>query len=403
MKVAIVGFGVVGSGVAEVLRDNAEAIRRRCGFPLELGYIVDLRCPTGEWAKYWTTDFGTVLSDPDVGVVAEAIGGLHPAYDFTKAARESGRHVVTSNTELVSALGTELLAAAKAHNVNYFFEASVGGGIPLLQPLARLLGTERITDVAGILNGTTNFIMTRMNEDRMSFDDALALAQKNGYAEADPSADIEGHDACRKTAILASLLLGRHVSPEDVYTEGITKLTARDAAAAAAHGLAIKLLGQIRLRGEEVSAQVTPALVSEKSPLGVTKDVFNAVQARGVHLGDAMFYGRGAGKLPTANAVVSDLVEAVCAGGHCSFFDWEKGPACVKNAAMEEFIWMLRVPKEDAEPAAELFGTQTNGKDTDGEAVLFTMKLSAARVYKLRSQAQARGVEIRSALRVFEL
>ena len=402
MKAAIVGFGVVGSGVAEILRDNAAAIEARCGFPLTLGAIVDLRKPAGEWEQYWQQDFTKVLDDPEIGVVVEAIGGLHPAYDFSMAAICANRHVVTSNKELVATCGAELLAAAKAHGVNYFFEASVGGGIPLLQPLCRLLGTEKITGITGILNGTTNFIMTRMNEDRLSFEDALALAQKNGYAEADPSADVEGRDACRKTAILASLLTKRHVSPDDVYTEGITRLTSQDTAAAAAHGFVIRLLCRIALHENEVSCQVTPALVPEKSPLGVTADVFNAALLHGEHLGDAMFYGRGAGKLPTANAVVSDMVEAVTANGHVPFFDFEKTPAAVSNAALEETVWMLRVPAEDAESAAELFGTQP-GRSMGDEAVLFTMPLSAARLYALKTEAAARGVTLLSALRVAKL
>jgi homoserine dehydrogenase len=403
MKVVIVGFGVVGSGVAEVLRDNAAAIARRCKTAVELGYIVDLRRPTEEWVPYWTPDFATALADPEVGIVVEAIGGLHPAYDFTKAALESGRAVVTSNKELVATLGTELLAVAKEHDTNYFFEASVGGGIPLLHPLARLLGTEEITAITGILNGTTNFIMTRMNEDSMSFEDALALAQKNGYAEADPTADIEGHDACRKTAILASLLTHCHVSPEDVYTEGITKLTGEDAAAASASGYAIKLLGQVRRGSDGLLAQVTPALVPAKSPLGVTSDVFNAVLVHGTHLGDAMFYGRGAGKLPTANAVVSDVVEAVCERTHLDLFDWEKAPVALRDASAVEFHWMIRMAKEDAHAAAEAFGAKASARNVGEEAVLFTMKLSMECLARLRREAAAQGVEVRSALRVLEL
>jgi len=402
MKVAVVGFGVVGSGVAEVLRDNAAAIEKRCGFPVELGYIVDLREPAAEWKALWCKDLDSVLADSDVGVVVEAIGGLHPAYDFTKAALNAGKHVVSSNKELVATLGTDLLETAKANNVNYYFEAAVGGGIPLLQPVARLLGTEEITDVIGILNGTTNFIMTRMNEDKMTFADALSLAQKNGYAEADPTADIEGHDACRKTAILASIIGGHHVAPNEVYTEGITKLTAEDTAAASAAGCVIKLLGQVRATEKGTLAQVTPMLVPADSPIGVTKDVFNAAFVRGTHLGDAMFYGRGAGKLPTANAVVSDVVEAVTAGGYNGVFSWDDGANGLCDALEAPFVWMLRVNHEDSESASEIFGAQPMNKSVGAESILFTMKMSYNELNSLKNEAEARGVKVLSALRMLD-
>jgi len=401
MKVVIVGFGVVGSGVAEVLRDNAQAIAQRCKETVELGYIVDLREPPAPWTPYWKRDFSEALDDPAVGVVVEAIGGLHPAYEFTKEALASGRHVVTSNKELVANFGAELTAFAAAHGVNYLFEASVGGGIPLLGPLMRYLGAERVTDLWGILNGTTNFIMTRMNEEEMSFPDALALAQKNGYAEANPAADVEGHDACRKTAILASLLTGKRVLPQDVATEGITALTAEDVAAAEALGCAIKLLCRVRLGAQSVFAEVAPALIPVSSPLAAVGGVFNAVLVRGAHLGDAMFYGRGAGKLPTANAVVSDIVEAVEDGGHLPYFDWSGEPASVEDASQHPCVWMLRAAAEDAESISEIFGAAQKARVGE-ETVFLTMRLTAARMRSLFAEAARRGVTVHSALRVAE-
>ncbi len=401
MKVAIVGFGIVGSGVAVVLRDNAAAIEKRCGQKIELGYVVDLREPAEEWKPYWTKNFEDAIADPEVGAVVEAIGGVHPAYDFSKRALETGRHVVTSNKQLVSECGAELHRIAREHNVSYLFEASVGGGIPLIGPLARNLGTETITDLWGILNGTTNFIMACMNDQGMSFEDALKLAQKNGYAEADPTADIEGIDACRKPSILASMLAKKTVAPDRIATEGVSRLESGDVAAAAALGCEIKLICRVHREGEAVCASVAPALVPSSNPLALVDGVNNAVLIRGVHLGDAMLYGRGAGSLPTANAMVSDVVEAFEYGKHMPHFAWSDEPAETLNADTVPCVWMIRCASEDTESLSEIFGATLRTHVGD-EAVLLTMRLSHERLRALGAEAVNHGFVVRSAVRMAE-
>ncbi|MCL2107612.1 MAG: homoserine dehydrogenase, partial [Oscillospiraceae bacterium] len=327
MKLAIMGYGVVGSGVAQVLAKNHESIAARSMQPdLHLKYILDIRdFPDDPFGHLVIRDFQVILNDPEVGIVVETMGGLRPAYDFVLACLKAGKSVVTSNKELVAAKGCELIHAAREHNVNFLFEASVGGGIPILRPLSQCLAANEINEVAGILNGTTNFILTRMIEDAMPFDAALRLAQENGYAEKDPTADVEGHDACRKICILAALAFGRHVYPEQVRTEGISGLTPEDVANAEAFGCAIKLLGRAkRLPDGRVTATVAPALVPHSCLLSCVSDVYNAIMVRGDFIGDVVFYGRGAGKLPTASAVVADVIDC---GKHVAlrkFFCWEE-------------------------------------------------------------------------------
>ena len=311
VNVAIMGHGTVGSGVAEVLIKNADHIAEKAKSEIKIKYILDLRdFENLSYSDKFTKDFNVILNDPEVLVVAELMGGLHPAFEFTKACLESGKSVVTSNKELVAAKGDELLHIAEKHNVNYLFEASVGGGIPVLRPLAQCLAANEIYEVQGILNGTTNFIMTKMVKEGFSFEDALAEAQRLGYAEKDPTADIEGHDACRKICILASLAFGKHVYPESVYTEGITKITSADTAYADFAGYAIKLIGRAKRHdNDKCSVTVYPAFVSKNSLLTSVDDVFNAVMIKGDAVGDVVFYGRGAGKLPTASAVVADIID----------------------------------------------------------------------------------------------
>ncbi len=311
VNVAIMGHGTVGSGVAEVLIKNADHIAEKAKSEIKIKYILDLRdFENLSYSDKFTKDFNVILNDPEVLVVAELMGGLHPAFEFTKTCLESGKSVVTSNKELVAAKGDELLHIAEKHNVNYLFEASVGGGIPVLRPLAQCLAANEIYEVQGILNGTTNFIMTKMVKEGFSFEDALAEAQRLGYAEKDPTADIEGHDACRKICILASLAFGKHVYPESVYTEGITKITSADTAYADFAGYAIKLIGRAkRHSNDKCSVTVYPAFVSKNSLLTSVDDVFNAVMIKGDAVGDVVFYGRGAGKLPTASAVVADIID----------------------------------------------------------------------------------------------
>ncbi|MBS6701406.1 MAG: homoserine dehydrogenase [Clostridiales bacterium] len=325
MYVAVMGYGVVGSGVVELFGKNHDSIvRRSTQTEMEIRYILDLRdFPGDPNEKKFTKDFQLILQDEEVKIVVETMGGLHPAYEYVLACLRAGKSVVTSNKELVAAKGYELLQAAEENNVNFLFEASVGGGIPIIRPISQCLAANEIDEIAGILNGTTNFILTRMIEDQMSFADALRLAQENGYAEKDPTADIEGIDACRKICILASLAFGKHVYPDGVYTEGITKIHLRDVEYIRAWGGVIKLLGRAkRLKNGRISAMVSPAVVERHSQLAGVDDVFNAILVRGDAIGDVVFYGRGAGKMPTASAVVADVIDCAKHLNRKKLFGW---------------------------------------------------------------------------------
>ena len=312
VNVAILGFGVVGSGVAEVLATNGPHIDQKVDDLIRLKYILDVRdFPDSPFAGKVVHDFSVIENDPEVSIVVETIGGAKAALDFTRRALRAGKSVVTSNKELVAEHGCELLALAAEQGVSYLFEASVGGGIPILRPLNQCLAANEIEEITGILNGTTNYILTRMIRGGLSFDAALKEAQANGYAEQDPTADIEGHDACRKICILASLAFGRHIYPRQVPAEGITGVTLSDVAWAEACGKKLKLLGRaIRQADGRVCAYVSPHLVDVENPLAGVEDVFNAIAVKGNAIGDVMFYGRGAGKLPTASAVVADVIDA---------------------------------------------------------------------------------------------
>lgn len=328
MKVAVMGYGTVGSGVVEVIDTHKEIIAKRTGGEvLEVAHILDLRdFPNDSHKNAFTKDFNDILNDPDIKVVAETMGGVNPAFDFTMKLLKAGKAVVTSNKELVAQKGLELLAAAKEHNTNYLFEASVGGGIPIIRPMAQCLAANNIEGIAGILNGTTNFILTKMIEEDMSFEDALKLAQDNGYAEKDPTADVEGHDACRKVCILASLAFGKHVYPNQVATEGISNISLEDVSYISSANGVIKLLGQIKYIDEDnIAAFVSPAVVYNGSQLASVHDVFNAILVRGDAVGDVCFYGRGAGKLPTASAVVADMVDCAKHVDRRKIFGWEAG------------------------------------------------------------------------------
>ncbi len=309
IKIAVLGYGTVGSGAVKVLQTNRESIARRVGEELCVKYVLDLRdFPGDPVEEILVHDYKEILKDPEVRIVVETMGGVNPAYDFSKLALQAGKSVCTSNKELVAQHGVELMQIAKEKNVNYMFEASCGGGIPIIRAMNEALTADVIDEVSGILNGTTNYILTKMTLEGSEFGDALAEAQKNGYAERNPEADIEGYDACRKIAILSSVAYGSHVDFTDVYTEGITKIKAADIRYAAAMGKVIKLLAFSRKDGNAVSARVTPALIGPDDPLYAVNDVFNAVLVHGNMLGDAMFYGSGAGSLPTASAVVADVV-----------------------------------------------------------------------------------------------
>ena len=324
-KLAVLGHGVVGSGTVELFLKNREKINRKNGLDLELGYVLDIRdFPGLPYSDKFTKDINDILNDDDVTVVAEVMGGVHPAYDFVLACLNKGKSVCTSNKELVAKKGAELLKAAKDHNCNFMFEASTGGAIPIIRPIHRCLAANDITACAGILKGTTNFILTKMITEKMSFEDALAMAQKLGYAEKNPAADVEGDDACRKICILSSIIFGKHVYPDWVHCEGITNLTLEDVAYAESWGGAVKLIGSVkRLDDGRILPMVAPRFVCSGNQLSHIDDVFNGIMVYGDGFDEVMFYGRGAGKLPTASAVLGDVID--CAKHHSTILSqmWE--------------------------------------------------------------------------------
>ena len=344
MKIAIMGFGVVGSGVGEVVTKNQDILVKKCGEPIEIAHILDLRdFPDSEF-RCFTKDFNDILNDPEVGIVVETMGGVNPAYEFSKKLLLAGKSVITSNKELVAAHGTELLQIARERNLNYLFEASVGGGIPIIRPMFSCLTAGEATDVFGILNGTTNYILTQMFQKGETFDNALRAAQKKGYAEADPTADVEGHDTCRKIAILSALAFGDSVLTERIPTEGITKITAEDVAYAEKLGYSIKLIGHAtKAEDGGVFAAVFPAFVPKSNPLAGINDVFNGIIVKGEDLGDVMFDGRGAGKLPTANAVVADVVDAIKHKGVNIIIKWnEYKPENQSEGKLQKYPYYVR-------------------------------------------------------------
>ena len=311
INIALLGYGTVGSGVVEVLETNRDSINKRAGEELNLKYVLDLRdFPGDPIQEKIVHDYEVIANDPEIQIVIEVMGGVEPAYTFVKRALESGKSVCTSNKELVAKHGAELLEIAREKNINFLFEASVGGGIPIIRPLNSSLTADEIDVITGILNGTTNYILSKMSDEGLDFDNVLKDAQDKGYAERNPEADVEGYDACRKIAILSSLAFGRQVDYEDIYTEGITKITAEDIKYAKAMGRSIKLLASSKKVNDSFYAMVAPCMVPTSHPLYSVNNVFNAIFAHGNVLGDVMFYGSGAGKLPTASAVVADVVDA---------------------------------------------------------------------------------------------
>lgn len=324
-NIAVLGYGTVGSGVVEVLKRNKEAICKKAGEEINVKYVLDLReFPGDPVMDILVHDYNIILQDPDVRIVAEVMGGTGAAYTFTKQALEAGKSVCTSNKALVAAHGSELLRIAKEHGCNYMFEASCGGAIPIIRPLRTCLSAEVIDEVSGILNGTTNYILSEMGTKGAEFDDVLKQAQRRGYAEANPAADIEGSDAQRKIAILSSLAYGKYLDYTRVYTEGITKISAADFKYAAALGTRVKLLATSKKVGDRFFAMVSPVMIGEASPLYGVMDVFNAIFVHGNMLGDCMFYGSGAGKLPTASAVVSDIIDEALHMGVCMAKPWDE-------------------------------------------------------------------------------
>ena len=352
VKVAILGFGVVGSGVAEVLTGNGAGINKKADELIELKYILDVRdFPDSPFASCFVKEFSVIEQDPEINVVVETIGGVGAALDFTERALKAGKSVVTSNKELVATHGRRLLALAAEHQAVYLFEASVGGGIPILRPLSECMAANDILEICGILNGTANYIFTRMVQDGIHFDQALKGAQANGYAEQNPAADVEGHDTCRKLCILSSIAFGWHLLPNQVPTTGITKITLEDEAYAAACNRRIKLLGRaIAKEDGTVCAYVEPHFVSLQNPLAGVEDVFNAIMVKGDATGDVMFYGRGAGKLPTASAVVADVIAAARRLERASYLPWQPNrPEAVTSSDELPSQWYVRLARGELE------------------------------------------------------
>lgn len=375
IQIAILGLGTVGTGVARVVAENARQIERKLGEPLQVKSILVHRFKDGPYRQLMTDDFSRIEQDDDIRVVVETIGGVDAAYDYTRRALQAGKHVVTANKQLVAEHGCELLELARKKNVHYLFEASVGGGIPILHPLRECLSANRIDEVYGILNGTTNYILTRMVRTGAFFSDALREAQAKGYAEADPTADIEGIDAGRKTCILADLAFGHQVDPKDVPMEGISKLSLRDVKIAQRAGFRVKLLGRaVRLPGGGRTAYVAPHLIPEDRPLANVEDVFNAIVVRGNATGEVMFCGKGAGEMPTASACVADVMEALQASPRREDAVWSSDTAGFEDPLELHTRYYFRI-EGSLTDAAMAFG-QVEVLSEDGETAFLTDRIS---------------------------
>lgn len=350
------GYGTIGSGVVEILEKNRARIKKTSGEDLEVKYVLDLREFEGDPIQSRIVhDYQVIANDPEISVVVETMGGVEPAYTFVKAMLTAGKHVTTSNKALVADKGAELIALAAEKNVNFLFEASVGGGIPIIRPLMSSITGDEIVEISGIVNGTTNYMLTKMTNEGLAFDDVLKEAQAKGYAEKDPTADVEGYDACRKIAILTSLVCGQQVNYEDIHTEGITKITPVDIMYAKEMGRAIKLLAMSRQTAGGYVAMVAPFLIPKEHPLYNVNDVFNAIFVKGNMLGDAMFYGSGAGKLPTASAVVGDIVDIVKHMHTHIILNWDAEPVKLADYKTNETRFFVRT-KASKEEVSRTFG-----------------------------------------------
>ena len=357
IKVAVLGYGNIGSGVVQVLLKNKETIAKKAGDEIVPACVLDLRDFPGDVMEDKVVkDINLITQNPEISIVVETMGGTKPAYAFVKACLEAGKHVATSNKELVAAHGPELLEIAKAHHVSFLFEASVGGGIPIIRPLVSSITSDAVTEITGILNGTTNYMLTKMSEDGLDYDAVLEDAQERGYAERNPAADVDGHDARRKIAILSSLAFGKYVDYEDVYTEGITKITSADFAYAKVLGSRIKLFGTSKKKDDgSISTMVCPVMITNEHPLFAVNDVMNAILVRGESMGDLMFYGAGAGKLPTASAVVADVVNAARNPKITEIAPYEPGKMTVSDHLKSTHSYFVRVKGSDANAVAESF------------------------------------------------
>lgn len=380
IHVAVLGYGTVGSGVVEVIETNKEAINKRAGTELNIKYILDLRdFPGDPYENKVVHDYNIILDDPEVTVICETMGGINPAYEFSKKALLAGKSVCTSNKELVANHGPELIGIARENHCNYLFEASVGGGIPIIRPLNYSLTAEKIDSITGILNGTTNYILTKMDKEDADFADVLKEAQEKGYAEKNPEADVEGYDACRKIAILSSLMCGKNVKFEEIYTEGITKISSADFKYAKQMNKSVKLLAMSRDTENGFFAMVAPFMISRDHPLYSVSDVFNAVYVHGNMLGDSMYYGRGAGKLPTASAVVSDVVDCARHQGKTVMCFWENEDVKVTGIEEDKGKFFVRVESGQKDKAMETFGALAEINVGIGEEFAFMTQVMTER------------------------
>ena len=401
VKFAVLGCGVVGSGVVELFEKNKALIEKRCGQELEMGYILDLRdFPDRPYGNKVVKSLDVILADPGVKVVAECMGGVEPAFTFVKSCLEAGKSVATSNKELVAAKGDILLKTAKEHNVNFFFEASVGGAIPIIRPLHKCLAANDFTAIAGILNGTTNFILNKMIKENMDFSAALALAQEKGYAEKDPTADVDGHDACRKICILSSLAFGKHVYPESVHTVGIRGVELKDVELSSKLGYTIKLIARVqRLENGKILPTVMPMVVEEDNLLSQVNGVYNAVMVRGDGISKAMFYGRGAGKFPTASAVLGDMIEEVQLDHTIPAQTWENVNSTdfIEDFAAFKAKRYIRTTGADVYTLTHAFGDFAGESmvTEDSEVVFITEnEMTAAEVEEATKSLEANGVKV---------
>ena len=401
IQVAVFGYGTVGSGVVEVIDRNNSIVSDNSGDKVNVKYILDLRdFPGDSNESKLVHDVDVILNDDEVSVICETMGGVGAAYKFTKAALEKGKSVCSSNKELVAKHGAELIQVAKAHGCAYLFEASVGGGIPVLRTLTTALTAERITRIAGILNGTTNFILTKMEQDGADFADTLKVAQDLGYAEKDPTADIEGHDTARKISILSDIMSGHFVDSDALQTEGITKITSTDIALAAKAGYSIKLLGLAsRYDDDSVSTMVAPFLVAKSHPIAGVNDVFNAVFVTGNMLGETMYYGKGAGKLATASAVVADVIDAARKGSSCMYKGWDETP--VKTASLKDakYRFFVRCSSADADSVKAEFAGVSETVTSDSETGFITAEMTQSEFDAAASKA---GAKVLGTVRVYE-
>ena len=413
VQIAVMGYGVVGSGVVEVLTTHTDHIAKRAKEEIGIKYILDLReFPDSPFADKFTKSFDDIVNDPEVRVVVEVMGGLHPAFEYTMRCIEAGKSVVTSNKELVATKGAEILKLAQEKNVNFLFEASVGGGIPIIRPISQCLAANDVIEIAGILNGTTNFILTKMIHESMDFQDALSLAQKLGYAERNPAADVEGDDACRKICILASLAFGRHVYPEQVHTEGITKISLADVEYAEQWGGVVKLIGRVKqMESGKLQIIVCPMFIPRESQLANVDDVFNGIMVRGDSTGDVEFYGKGAGKLPTASAVVADVIDCVKHFKARKYLYWGEGSPDYIEDYLDDKVSMYVRASTDNEAlalgnAGHLLGKinhLTRKNAPAGEIAFVTEAMPERLIVANLKKLSELGVTIENTIRIGEL